>query len=192
MLYANWIHGTEDIANARAVREAVFVNEQGVNPDIEFDAFDAMAWHAVAMDDQTPIATGRVYLDKGEFHIDRLSVLPDYRGFGVGDAVIRLLLDRALMAGAGGVHIASLLPTKDFYKKFGFEEAGEPYTLPGDERMHIDLYADRESIVLPHGCGGSCDGCAGCGEDEAHDGGAACDDAGCGGCDGCGADEEQG
>ena len=163
MLYANWIHGSEDITPAKVVREDVFVKEQGYAAEDEFDNFDKMAWHVVAMDDEKPIATGRIYLDKGEMYLGRVCVLPEYRGFGVGDAVVRLLLDRALTAGTSGVHISSQSYIKEFYKKFGFEEVGEPYFPEGDKIEHIDLYASRDNIVLPFGCGGSCEGCAGCG-----------------------------
>jgi predicted GNAT family N-acyltransferase len=169
MLYANWIHGTEDISPARAVREQVFVKEQGYVPEDEFDAFDAMAWHVVALDDDVPVGTGRVYLNDGEFHIGRLCVLPEYRLMGIGDALLRLLLDRAMMAGASGVHVSAQTYIKDLYKKFGFEEVGEPYRQPSDTREHVDMYAARENINLPSGCGGSCEGCAGCGDDQAEE-----------------------
>ncbi len=165
MLYANWLHGTEDITPAKQVRDAVFVNEQGYKPEDEYDNYDAMAWHVVAMDDETPVGTGRVYLQDGKFHVGRICVLPEYRGNGIGDAIIRLLLDRALMAGAQDVTIASQVYIKDAYKKFGFQEVGEPYTLPGDTRQHIDLYAKAEDIQFPHACAGGCAGCSGCGGD---------------------------
>lgn len=44
MLYAKWIHGSDDISLAKAVREQVFVSEQGFAPEQEFDAFDNGAW----------------------------------------------------------------------------------------------------------------------------------------------------
>ena len=58
MLYAKWIHGSDDISPAKAVREQVFVSEQGFAPEEEFDTFDNGAWHVVAMEDETPIGTG--------------------------------------------------------------------------------------------------------------------------------------
>lgn len=167
MLYANWIHGSEDMTDARIVRDAVFVTEQGVSSDVEYDNYDAMAWHVVAMDDEKPIATGRIYLDHGKMHLGRVCVLPEYRGFGVGDAVVRLLLDRALTAGAPGVSISSQTYIKDFYKKFGFEEVGDPYYPEGVAIEHIDMYAASENIVLPSACGGSCEGCSGCSGEDA-------------------------
>ena len=99
MLYAKWIHGSDDISLAKAVREQVFVNEQGFAPEQEFDTFDNGAWHVVAMEDETPIGTGRLYIDDGKFTIGRLCVLPEYRNMGIGDALMRLLMDRGLEVG---------------------------------------------------------------------------------------------
>lgn len=164
MLYANWLHGSEDIKPARQVRETVFVEEQGFDPDIEFDEFDQTAWHLVALDDQMPIATGRVYLDDGKFKIGRICVLEPYRGFGVGSAVVQLLLNRALTIGAPGIYVSSQVGVQDFYKKFGFDAVGEPYMPKGEHIEHIDLYVDSDSVVLPSACGGSCAGCSGCGD----------------------------
>ncbi|MFR4008005.1 MAG: hypothetical protein ACLT0Y_00855 [Christensenellales bacterium] len=53
MLYAKWIHGSDDISLAKAVREQVFVQEQGFEAEKEFDTFDKGAWHVVAMEDET-------------------------------------------------------------------------------------------------------------------------------------------
>jgi len=163
LLYANWIYGSEDIAPARSVRDAVFVNEQGFSPESEYDAFDKTAWHLVAMDDEKPIATGRVYLDNGNFHLGRVCVLPEYRGFGVGDAIVRLLLNRALSAGAPSVTISAQECAKDFYKRYGFEEVGKTYTNPGETVPHVDLFAKSEDIQIGPSCGGNCAGCSGCG-----------------------------
>ena len=46
-----------------------------------------------------------------------------------------------------------------------YTHLGEPYTLPGDTRQHIDLYAKAEDIQFPHACAGGCAGCSGCGGD---------------------------
>ena len=107
MLCAKWIHGSDDISLAKAVREQVFVNEQGFAPEQEFDTFDNGAWHVVAMEDETPIGTGRLYIDDGKFTIGRLCVLPEYRNMGIGDALMRLLMDRGLEVGAPALYISA-------------------------------------------------------------------------------------
>ena len=132
MLYAKWIDGSDDISLAKAVREQVFVSEQGFAPEQEFDAFDNGAWHVVAMEDETPIGTGRLYIDDGKFTIGRLCVLPGYRNMGIGDALMRLLMDRGLEVGAPALYISAQQPLCGMYEKYGFAQIGEPY----QERQH--------------------------------------------------------
>lgn len=165
MLYAKWIHGSDDISLAKAVREQVFVNEQSFAPEQEFDTFDNGAWHVVAMEDETPIGTGRLYIDDGKFTIGRLCVLPEYRNMGIGDALMRLLMDRGLEVGAPALYISAQEPLCGMYEKYGFAQIGEPYqegSIP-----HVTMTVKAEEVQFPGGCGGSCgggcSGCAGCG-----------------------------
>lgn len=168
MLYAKWIHGSEDIAEAKQVRQAVFVEEQGYTPEQEFDATDALSWHVVALDEETPVGTGRLYVQDGQYCLGRLCVLPEYRGQGIGEAMVGLLIDRAMMIGAPGLHVYAQEQAQPFYEKCGFEVTGEPYTKEGDSREHVDMYLSAEKIAA-NGCGGGCGSCGG----------------GCGGCSGC-------
>ena len=168
MLYAKWIHGSEDIAEAKQVRQAVFVEEQGYTPEQEFDATDALSWHVVALDEETPVGTGRLYVQDGQYCIGRLCVLPEYRGQGIGEAMVGLLIDRAMMIGAPGLHVYAQVQAQPLYEKCGFEAVGEPYAKDGDARQHIDMYLSAEKIAAS-GCGGGCGSCGG----------------GCGGCSGC-------
>ncbi|MGK0244471.1 MAG: putative GNAT family N-acyltransferase, partial [Pseudomonadota bacterium] len=65
-----------------AIRYKVFVEEQGVPVELEWDEMDASSWHALAFtDDGTPVATGRLLPDG---HIGRMAVLETARGTGVG------------------------------------------------------------------------------------------------------------
>ena len=69
MLKATWVFGTQNFEAAKAVRTAVFVEEQGYSLSEEFDDFDYYAWHAVIYyEEDAPIATGRVYLDQRELY----------------------------------------------------------------------------------------------------------------------------
>lgn len=77
----------------RAVREAVFVQEQGVPVELEWDELDPLCHHVIARDSQgQPIGTGRL---TPEHRIGRMAVLPDWRNRGVGDAMLQALLDKA-------------------------------------------------------------------------------------------------
>ena len=71
----------------RAIRSKVFVEEQGVPPELEWDGLDEHAYHVMAFAaDGTPIGTGRLLQDG---HIGRLAVLQEWRGKGVGRAIAR-------------------------------------------------------------------------------------------------------
>ena len=152
MIYARWIFGEDELAPAREVRTRVFVEEQGYTPEDEYDDMDAISWHVLVSVDEKVVATGRVFLSEGKYKVGRICVLEEYRGQGLGDMVVRMLLDRALQAGASGLHISAQSYVVGMYERFGFRRVGEPYRLPGDTRDHIDLYAKAEEIVFPKMC----------------------------------------
>ncbi|MBQ9988827.1 MAG: GNAT family N-acetyltransferase [Clostridia bacterium] len=160
MLYADWLHGSEDLSMARAVRHKVFVEEQNIPEEIEYDEQDGMAWHLLVLDEDTPIGTGRVYIDNGQYHIGRVCVLPEHREIGIGNAIVRFLLERALNAGAPAIYLSAQTYIKNMYTKFGFEQVGDAYEIAGHE--HVNMMAAAENVVLSSSCGGSCSGCSGC------------------------------
>ncbi|HSQ06393.1 MAG TPA: GNAT family N-acetyltransferase, partial [Chromatiaceae bacterium] len=87
---ADW--GTDREA-LRSVRLAVFVQEQGVPEELEWDSVDAGAVHLLGLSAEgTPIATARL-LPTGQ--IGRMAVLPQWRGRGVGTALLREVLSLA-------------------------------------------------------------------------------------------------
>lgn len=71
----------KDNAALRRIREAVFINEQSVAPELEWDSEDSQAIHFLALEDDYPIGTARLLSDG---HIGRVSVLRDWRGLKVG------------------------------------------------------------------------------------------------------------
>ncbi len=121
---------------ARPVRFEVFVREQGVPVELEWDEFDASSDHAIAGDEGgTVVGTARlVPAGAGEFRIGRMAVLAAHRGQGVGAALLEAMLRRARERGARLVVLHAQLHAADFYRRFGFaphgaqfEEAGIPH-----------------------------------------------------------------
>lgn len=160
MLYGQWIHGTQDLGKVREVREKVFIEEQGWPREVEMDEFDKQGWHALVVDEEKPVATGRVYIEDGKYKIGRVCVDKEYRGRGLGDIIIRSLIGRALDAGAPGVHVSAQEYVKEMYEKYGFTTQGDAYDHGG--RMHVDMYVSADDVLLPGSCGGGCSGCKGC------------------------------
>lgn len=119
----------EDIRIPLAIREQVFIREQGVLPEEEYDEWDAKAIHALAFnDDGEPVGTARLTLDDdGQFHIGRVAVLAAERRKGYGDFLVRMLIDRAFLCGAHEVYIGAQDAAIPFYETIGFTVCGEGY-----------------------------------------------------------------
>lgn len=86
---ADW---QKDNAELRRIREAVFIAEQSVPPELEWDAEDDEAVHFLAYEGEYAIGTARLL---GDGHIGRVSVLKDWRGLKVGDALMRAAIEEA-------------------------------------------------------------------------------------------------
>ena len=114
---------------ARQVRDAVFVDEQQVPRDIEWDEHDAVSRHVVAIDsDGGAVGTGRLLIDG---HIGRMAVLADWRGKGVGRALLERLLDEATRLGVEHLALHAQMQASGFYRRFGFVEEGPEFMEAG-------------------------------------------------------------
>lgn len=120
----------DDLASAAfPLREQVFIREQGVPADMELDEFDAVSRHVLARGpDGAPIGTGRLLPDG---HIGRLAVLPEWRGKGVGQALMDELVDCASEANLPLLALNAQTQAADFYRRFGFVESGPEFLEAG-------------------------------------------------------------
>jgi predicted GNAT family N-acyltransferase len=113
----------------RAVRLAVFVVEQNIPEELEWDEHDAVSTHVLAEDgDGVPIGCGRLLPDG---HIGRIAVLSDWRGQGVGAALIAKLIDLAQQRGDNRVILNAQTQAMPFYARLGFATTGEPFVEAG-------------------------------------------------------------
>ena len=111
------------------VREAVFVDEQKVPREIELDEHDQNCRHVVARDgDGTAIGTGRL-LPNG--NIGRMAVLADWRGKGVGRAMLERLLEEAAQRNVRHLALHAQTQAGGFYRRFGFVEEGPEFMEAG-------------------------------------------------------------
>lgn len=118
-----------DLEALRAVREPVFVVEQGVPPEIETDELDPLCRHVLARDASgKPIGTGRLTPQRT---IGRLAVIPDRRGQGVGAALLQALVDMARGLGYPVIELHAQVDAIGFYEHHAFERVGEEYLEAG-------------------------------------------------------------
>lgn len=113
----------------RTVRESVFVQEQGVPPELELDEHDASAVHALAEDTEgRPIGAGRLLTDG---HIGRLAVLPDWRGRRVGRTLLDALVAEAEHRGQAEAILNAQAHALEFYQHAGFKITSKAFVEAG-------------------------------------------------------------
>ncbi|MCC9597438.1 MULTISPECIES: GNAT family N-acetyltransferase [unclassified Rubrivivax] len=119
--------------DAQAVRSAVFVVEQGIPAELEWDAADAGALHVVAYVDGVPVATGRWLTsdEPGVVRVGRMAVLAPHRGGGLGRRVLDALIDAARAAGHATVMLHAQESAIGFYDRAGFEAVGPSFVEAG-------------------------------------------------------------
>ncbi len=127
--------------DSRALREEVFITEQGFHN--EFDEQDQDCLTLVLYRDGLPIATGRLIKeDPATYDIGRLAVKKEYRGKGVGRAVLDFLCVKAKEMGATRVKAHSQLDKRGFYIKAGFVVIGDGVVDYDEHCPHIWLAKD--------------------------------------------------
>ena len=151
MIYTRWLSGHDDLAEPLRIRRTVFIDEQGFAPETEPDAHDTQAIHLLVGEGEGFVGTARLFqYDGGTFKIGRIAVLKPMRGRGLGDLMMRMLIQKALDLGAQKIALGSQLPVVPFYKKYGFQEAGDTYSEDGVLHQGMELLA--ENARLPHAC----------------------------------------
>jgi predicted GNAT family N-acyltransferase len=119
------IESAADMQRAYAIRRQVFIEEQRVPEEIEMDADDSRAFHALALREGVAIGCGRM-VEHGarEVKIGRMAVLPEFRSTGVGAHILRFLIDRARAQGFRKAILHAQLTAEGFYLKEGFKPVG--------------------------------------------------------------------
>ena len=128
---------------ARAVRSAVFIEEQGIAHDEEWDALDADAVHAVVFNRLgVPVGTGRLLREPqaGTARIGRMAVDRALRGGGVGRLLIEALQQAAAGRGDRRVVLSAQRSAEGFYRRLGYAPVGQPYDEVGIP--HIGMQRD--------------------------------------------------
>ena len=134
--HARW---PADEAAIRGIREEVFIAEQGVPPNLEWDGRDPECTHILAFSAQgEPVGTAR--MTPGG-HIGRMAVRKAWRAQGIGSQLLRDLMDTARELGLKAVYLNAQTHAVDFYARHGFQTEGEEFLDAGipHRRMSLSL-----------------------------------------------------
>ena len=127
----------KDNADIRRIREAVFVAEQHIPPELEFDSEDQDALHFLALEGDYPIGTARLLPDG---RIGRVSVLKDWRGLHIGDALMQAAIAEAERRDLGRQFLTAQVYAIPFYERLGFRIDSEEFLEAGIP--HVDMVRD--------------------------------------------------
>ena len=115
IMQTSWASRKKDLIR---IRTLVFINEQMVPPELEWDDYDEDCWHVIAENESGEcVGTGRMLYDG---HIGRMAVLPDFRKRGIGGAMLEKLIKIARHQDINEVFLHAQTSAVQFYQKHGF------------------------------------------------------------------------
>lgn len=128
----------EDEPAISLIRDTVFIQEQGVPRELEWDGMDPRCTHLLAWsDDNLPVGTARITPDG---HIGRMAVLRKWRGQGIGGDLLKTLVALAAGQGIASVFIHAQTQAQSFYERFGFQAVGDEFMEAGIPHRKMVLH----------------------------------------------------
>ncbi|MFC5592010.1 GNAT family N-acetyltransferase [Sporosarcina soli] len=131
---AKRITTNSDLERAFHIRKEVFVEEQGVPLEDEFDEFDTLdgrCEHVLVYHDEEAVGTGRLRVTDGSGKLERICILKPYRQYGLGKRIIQSLEEIAAEKDIARVKLHGQTHAENFYKKLGYETASEMFMEDG-------------------------------------------------------------
>lgn len=122
--------------DAMLVREQVFIQEQQIAAEDEWDEQDAVSLHLVIYREGQAIATARLLNDHS---VGRVAVLKAYRGQGLGQLIMQQIIALAQQQQRPQLHLSAQTHALDFYQQLGFLQQGEVYLECNIPHIHMQL-----------------------------------------------------
>lgn len=124
------------------IRQQVFIDEQQVPPELEWDSTDEIADHyLMVLADNTPVGVARAFSTLGEVtHIGRMAILPEFRGKGYGRQLLRHLMEETGPE-SGELRLSAQEHAVPFYQASGFHLCSDAYDDAGIRHFDMRCYA---------------------------------------------------
>jgi predicted GNAT family N-acyltransferase len=129
------------MAAARRIRHAVFCEEQQVPLDLEWDEHEAVCEHVLAEVDGAPVGAARVRpYAPGVFKVERVAVLKEARGRGIGLFIMAEIMRRLADRNVTAVVLNAQVQVEGFYHRLGFVSDGERFMEAGIPHVHMSWH----------------------------------------------------
>lgn len=122
MIEVQNVHSKTQLNQVFNIRREVFVKEQMVDENEEYDEFEFLSSHLLAYLDKIPVGTCRYRNTQKGIKLERFAVLKDYRKYKVGEALVRRVL--SVVDLNQHIYLHAQVQVVDFYQKYGFEVVG--------------------------------------------------------------------
>ncbi|TAF67374.1 MAG: GNAT family N-acetyltransferase [Cytophagales bacterium] len=121
----------QDQEKAFAIRQKVFVEEQQVPAEEEYDEYEQISTHFLATDEaENPCGTARWRITEKGIKLERFAVLAPYRGKGVGTALVKKVLEdiaEQTKQAPTLLYLHAQIQAMPLYQKFGFQPIGDKF-----------------------------------------------------------------
>lgn len=131
-----------DLESAFAIRREVFVDEQHVSAEEEYDEFEDISTHFLARADGTPCGTARWRRTSNGVKLERFAVLKTFRGRGVGRALVKAVLDDVFSQQPEPIeriYLHAQVSAIPLYASFGFVSIGPMFEEAGIQHYKMVL-----------------------------------------------------
>ena len=123
------VNDQQELEKVFAIRKEVFVHEQNCPPELEWEHEDESN-HFLAKVNGEPAGAARWRKTANGYKLERFAVLKKFRGFGVGQALVKAVLDD-LPVDADHVYLHAQIHAVGLYEKFAFEKLGDEFEEAG-------------------------------------------------------------
>ncbi len=127
----------KELEEVLRLRKTVFVEEQDVPKEIEFDGLDQRLEHVIVRLDGKTIGCARIRPMNGKVKLERIAILKEQRNKGFGKMLMQYLISHCRQIGANEIVIHAQHHLRGFYEDFGFKSKGQPFMEAGIK--HIEM-----------------------------------------------------
>lgn len=123
------VQSSKQLDSVFEIRQKVFVEEQEVDPAIEYDEFEETSEHYIATYNQIPAGTARWRTTPNGIKLERFAVLKNFRNIGIGSSLITTILNE--LPNKKSVYLHSQIRACALYRRHGFKEVGPEFMEAG-------------------------------------------------------------